>query len=285
MIADFLASWDLFHATYLAGWIIAALLGMTGVWVVAREQIFLGAAVGQASSLGVAVGLWLGSAGGMGSVHHHGLSDAWLSVLAVAAAIAAALVTGLAGRLFARRDSREAVTGWVFLLGMSGAILILAHSPHGADQIHRLMASTLIGATLGDVAVLAALLAATAAMLTATHRPLTLLALDEDMAAAVGLRVPLWNAAACLWLGLSIGLSMRVSGLLYTFGCLVLPALIARNLCRRTAAVFLAAPAVALAAAAVSFVLANHYDLPPAQVTVALLASMLPLAWMARWLR
>jgi hypothetical protein len=43
----------------------------------------------------------------------------------------------------------------------------------------------------------------------------------------------------------------------------VLPALIARHLCRRTAAVFVTAPAAAVAAAAVSFVLANHHQPSP----------------------
>lgn len=60
MIAAFLDSWSLFQNTYLAGWAIAVALAVTGVWVVARNQIFLGIAVSQASALGIAVALWLG---------------------------------------------------------------------------------------------------------------------------------------------------------------------------------------------------------------------------------
>jgi ABC-type Mn2+/Zn2+ transport system permease subunit len=44
VIDAFLASWPLFHTTYLAGAAIAVLLALVGVWVVAREQIFLGSA-------------------------------------------------------------------------------------------------------------------------------------------------------------------------------------------------------------------------------------------------
>jgi ABC-type Mn2+/Zn2+ transport system permease subunit len=83
-------------------------------------------------------------------------------------------------------------------------------------------------------------------------------------------------------LGLAVGLSMRVSGLLNTFGSLVLPALVAKNLCREVGSVFLVAPLIALGTGAVGFVLANYYDYPPAQMTVALLSLLLLLAWSVR---
>jgi ABC-type Mn2+/Zn2+ transport system permease subunit len=45
------------------------------------------------------------------------------------------------------------------------------------------------------------------------------------------------------------------------------------------------APATALVAATLGFVLANHYDLPPAHAVVALLCALLLLSWAARRLR
>jgi hypothetical protein len=61
MIAEFLSSWPLFHNAYLSGWLISVLLALIGVLVVARDQIFLGATVPQASALGIAVGMMFGS--------------------------------------------------------------------------------------------------------------------------------------------------------------------------------------------------------------------------------
>ena len=61
MIASFLDSWPLFQHAYVSGWLIGILLSLIGVLVVARDQIFIGAAVSQASLLGIAVGIWLGS--------------------------------------------------------------------------------------------------------------------------------------------------------------------------------------------------------------------------------
>ena len=78
---------------------------------------------------------------------------------------------------------------------------------------------------------------------------------------------------------------MRVSGMLYTFGCLVLPALIAKNLCREVRPLFLVAPLVAVSTGGIGCVLADATDSPPAQMTVALLSLALVLAWLIRWLR
>ena len=40
--------------------LIGVLLSLVGVFVVARDQIFIGAAVSQASLFGIAVGMWSG---------------------------------------------------------------------------------------------------------------------------------------------------------------------------------------------------------------------------------
>jgi ABC-type Mn2+/Zn2+ transport system permease subunit len=77
-----------------------------------------------------------------------------------------------------------------------------------------------------------------------------------------------------------VGLSIRVSGTLFTFGCLVLPALVAKHLVRDVQRLMILAPLVAIAAAVVGFVVANHLDTPPAHATVALLCGILALAWL-----
>lgn len=102
-------------------------------------------------------------------------------------------------------------------------------------------------------------------------------------AGAVGMRVTRWSLAVCPWLGLAVGLAIRASGTLYTFGMLVLPALVAKNVCREVRPVFLVAPLVGVGAALVGFVLANYYDFPPAQMSVALLALGLVGVWLLRW--
>jgi ABC-type Mn2+/Zn2+ transport system permease subunit len=124
-----------------------------------------------------------------------------------------------------------------------------------------------------------------AGLVAAARRRLLLFVLDRPMAEAVGMRVGRWTVFLAAGTGLVVGLALRATGLLYTFGCLVLPALTARSLCREIGSMFAVAPAVAVATATAGFVLANHYDHPPAQMTVALQAGALVAAWAARRVR
>lgn len=280
MIQEFFASWPLFHNTYIAGWLIAVLLSSIGVLVAARDQIFLGAAVSQASLLGIAGGMWLGSwplLAGCAWCR----SDGFLSLAGGGCAVLGALLTARSG---ARGASYEAVTGWVFLFASSVAILIVAGSPHGLEEVHRLLSSTIIGTTGVDVVVFSVLAAATVVGLAVWRAPIALLVMDPEMAGAVGVRVGRWDSLLSIWLGVAVGLSSRVAGMLYAFGCLVLPALIARDVCREMRGMFTVAPVIAVTASAIAFILANHYDYPPGQVTVALLGAALAALWVARWL-
>jgi zinc transport system permease protein len=281
MIASFLASWVLFHNTYLVGWLIAMVLSLVGVLVVARDHIFIGAAVSQASTLGIALALWVAS-GAMAEAFVWLDSEVFLAGMAVLCSVLAALLTARGGD--PGKESHEAMTGWVYLTSASVSILVVSHSPHGLEEIHRLLSSSIIGVTVGDVWTFGTLAAVTAVGLAVAHQRLLLWAIDPAMAAAVGLRVRCWAVLHAAWLGLVVGLSIRASGLLYTFGCLVLPALVAKNVCREVRPMFLVAPVVAVGTAAVAFVLAHAYDDPPAQMTVALLGLVLVVAWgVRRW--
>lgn len=276
MITRFLASWALFSHAYLTAWLSAILLSLIGVLLVARDQIFFGAAVSQAATLGIAVAMVLGEL--LPADHLAWLrSDNVLSAMAVSFSILAALFTARRGQTGS--ESHEAMTGWVFLGSASLAVLLVAHSPHGLAEIQRLLSSSLIGATAHDVWIFGVCTAGTVVALCLGHRRVLLLALDPAMAMAAGMRVTLWTVALTVWLGLVVGLSLRVSGTLYTFGCLVLPALIAKHLCREVRPLFYVAPLVALSFGALGCVLADATDSPPAQMTIALLSLALVIAW------
>ena len=282
MIHDFVSSWSLFRDSYLTGWLIAVLLPLLGVLVVARDQIFLGAAVSQASLLGIATALRLVSALGLASLSWLD-PDTFVSSVAGLAAVLAALFTARGGARSG--DSHESITGFVFLLGASGAVLLMAHSPHGMEEIHRLLASTIIGATQGDVIVFAGLVLATIGLVARSTAELLLLVMDPELARSLGMRVERWNLGLAMWLGLVVGLSNRVAGAIFTFGCLVLPALTARNLCREVRTMFLVAPLVGLVSAVVAFVLAHGLDYPPGQTAAVLQCLALAGAWAARGAR
>lgn len=276
MIEEFFASWPLFANAYLAGWLIAALLGAVGVLVVARDQIFLGAAVSQASMLGITVGIQVASAFSVMAVDWYDLDLFGSLSGGVFAVIGALLTVGVPRR---GRVTQEAVTGWIFAIGMGGSVLLVAHSPHGLEEVERLLASTLIGATSVDLAIFSLLGVATALALLGWWRSIVLVVMDPEMARALGVRVVLVERLLYVWLALTIAFSLRVSGLVYTFGCLVLPALFAKSVCREFRTMWIVAPSVALGSAIVSFVVAHSLDLPPAHVVVVMLGAWVALGW------
>jgi ABC-type Mn2+/Zn2+ transport system permease subunit len=279
MIAEFLDSWPLFHNTYISGWMIAILLSLVGVIVVARDQIFIGAAVSQASMLGLTSGMWVGRLTALSHSTWYQF-DAFVSVFGGLFAVLGALVTGNAGK-----ESREAVTGWVFAFGMSLSVLLVSHSPHGMEEVHRLLASTLIGASAADAVLFTIMAAVTVLAVAVWSAPILLLVMDPEMARAAGVRVALWDRLMYVWLGVAVAFSLRVSGMVYTFGYLVLPALVAKNVCREARSMFLVAPAVALLTAQAAFVFAHAYDFPPAHVAVATLVVLVAAAWARQRLR
>jgi ABC-type Mn2+/Zn2+ transport system permease subunit len=276
MIQNFISSWYLFHNSYLAGWLIGALLALIGVLVVARNQIFIGVAISQASTLGIALTMWLGGELPLIGVRTFP-GESVSPVMAVLLAVLAALLTVPRGA--DSKETPEAITGWVFLFAASGSILIVSHSPLGLEEIYRLLSSSIIGATASDVGIFMGLLSLTAIFVGINYDRLLLFTLDPAMAAAVGMRIRLWGLLIAVWLGLAIGLAIRTSGMLYTFGNLVLPPLVAKNWCREVRSMFLVAPLISLVIGVLGFILANHYDFPPAQMAVALLCLVLGVIW------
>lgn len=283
MIANFLLSWPLFYNAYIAGWLIGILLSLIGVLVVARDQIFIGAAVSQAATMGIAIGMVVGSLltsdeqSWVRSHIFHGIMGGLLAIFA-------ALFT-TRGSKTAGRESHEAITGWVFLVSVSCSVLLLSHSPHGLEEVNHILSSTIVGATATDVWLFAALTLITAGTLMFWYQPTLLVVLDPEMARAVGVPVGRWDAVLSIWLGIAIGFSIHVSGVVYAFACLVLPALIAKNLGREIRTMFFLAPLVSLGTGLVAFVLAHHYDFPPGQMATACLCFLLTVAWLVHYTR
>ena len=266
MLTEFIQSWSMLRDSYLAALLCGGLLSVLGVVVVGRAEVFLAAAIAQASVLGVALALAAG----------------WQnpSVPAVALSIAASLAAG--GRNRRGGLQREEMTAWTFLIASSLAVLLLSRLPLGMRSVQSILTSTILGATRTEVLLFAALTVVTLALGWLNAERLTLLIIDPVMAAAVGLNVGGWSMALSASIGLVTGLTMRSTGLLMTFGCLVLPALVAKNLCRAVKPMFVVAPIVGTTGVLAGLLFAHRFDFPPGQMIVALLCGALALAWLFR---
>ncbi|MEC7882375.1 MAG: metal ABC transporter permease [Verrucomicrobiota bacterium] len=269
MILEFLESWTLFSRTYISALLIGASLSLMGVVVVARGNIFVAAAVAQASMLGVALSLFFG------------IGQPVLS--AVFCSVGASLLIARKHQEGGASTSEE-MTGWIFLVGGSFSVLLLARMPYGLKEIQSLFSSSIIGASSSDIIVFGILLFIFVGFLVIWSRRLTLYLSDPVMASAVGSNIFLWSIGIASSLGLATGLAIRSSGMLFTFGAMVLPAQMAKIICRNISGMFLVAPVVALLSIMFGLVLGNYYDLPPAQTVVALMCFLLLVTWIFRWI-
>jgi ABC-type Mn2+/Zn2+ transport system permease subunit len=266
-VQDFLASWELFGDAWSVALLLALLLPIGGIVLVLRRQVFLAAAIGQTSTLGMAVAIWLGLAADGGDHAGH-----------AAAPLAFALAAGVATAVFAMRaltaggTSMEARAGWTFLLGGSASMLLLAERPHGLQEVTRLQLSSLLGAAPVDVLVGAAAVLITGIAVALRGRRVLLWAMDPATARMCGLRCGGYDVAIGSWLGLVSGFAIHATGLLFVFGLTLLPVLLARDLCRSLTAVLFVAPLAGATVTGAALVVAHLCDLPPGQTAVALLA-------------
>src|SRR5262249_9516426 len=156
---------------------------------------------------GVALCLWMTGMVSESTAEWLG-SDSVLSAMAIIFSVIAACVSSFVGQR--GRESHEAITGWIFLMSASVSVLVVSHSPHCLEDVQRLISSSIIGATDKDVWVFAGFLILSAVTVVIAGRPLLFLVMDAPTASALGMRTARWSALLAIWLGLSIGLSMRV---------------------------------------------------------------------------
>ncbi|MCX7887446.1 MAG: metal ABC transporter permease, partial [Verrucomicrobiae bacterium] len=199
--------------------LVALLCSYVGVFVVLRRAVFVGAALAQISSLGVAVALLL--CGCWGESAHGELP--WLAhPLAFILSVGAALVFAAQPR--ERRLSREAIIGIGYAAAGALVILTVAISAGAEAQAVNLLFGNVLTITWQDIYGLVALGVAVGGMHAAFFKEFLLVSFDPEMAQALGMRARRWNGLLFLTVGLTVAGTIRAAGALVVFAFLVLPA-------------------------------------------------------------
>lgn len=265
---DFLEAWSLFHDAWSVALLLAALLPLCGIVLVLRHQLFLSAAVGQAATLGIAIGLL-----GFEAVGPGGHADSLSLLFAV---LAGCLTAVLAMRALSVHDVQlEARSVCTFLAGGSLSVLLAAKQPHGLEHVKSLTLSSLLGASELDVWLAGGGLLLTLLLLWRCRGRVLLWATDPVTSQVHGSSLWRYDLLVGIWLGACTGFAIHATGLVFAFGVTVLPVLLARLLAHSLRAVLWLAPLLGVAATAVSLVVAHVTDLPPGQVAVGVLSLLM----------
>jgi zinc transport system permease protein len=256
--------------------IIGVTCGILGVWVVLRRIVFVGAALAQLSSAGIALAMLLGGLGvGLGL-----LTDQ----------LAIAVVVTLLGAVFFSVGSQrrlilpEATIGVAY--AVAGAVGVLLISKAVAGEAHDLfLQGSILGLTRKDV--LLQLVVAIPILLVhfVFYKEFLFVSFDPETARTLGYKVDGWNLLLYLTIGLVIAFAMQSAGVLLVFSFLVLPAVTGLLLAHSMAGTFAVAAISAGLATVMGFVASIPFDLPTGSAVIASSGLLLMAAWVVRRVR
>ena len=217
----------------VVGGLVAIVAAGAGIFTVLRGQSFAGEALGD-----------IGAAGGS-SAYLIGINSLW-GFLGID--IAAAAVMELIG--IQRARGRDVATGIVLGLGFGLAALFLylgttENNTTGAPV--QILFGTLFELPKSNLPLVLVFAAITVSVLTMLHRPLLLVSVSPELAAARGVPVRLVGIGYLLVMAVAVALSALTIGAILSTALLVGPAATALRLTARPHRAFLAAATVGVA--------------------------------------
>ncbi|WP_395091143.1 metal ABC transporter permease [Armatimonas sp.] len=259
---------DFMQRALVAGVAVGLIGAYLGVFVVLRRVVFVGMALAQFSSAGVALGLLFGLAPLLGSI---------------AMMLVGVLLLSL--RWSPRKVRQDTVIGLGYVLASAVTILLLAKNPRGETQLLDLLSGNIITVTAGDTLLTIAALVAVFVLHRLFAKELLFVSFDPDTAQAAGYNTRLWETLLTLSIGIAIAFSIHAVGILLTFGTLVIPAVSALLLTKRISHTFALAALFGAIPIPIGLYLSFIWDFSPGAMIVALSAVLLVLCGLVSKLR
>ena len=260
----------LFREALYGALVIAVACAVLGVYVVLRRIVFVGAALAQISSAGIALALWLGGAGILSGLATHPL------VLSIGATLLGVAFFALAGHGAIAPDAKIGAT---YALAAATGILLIAKAKSG--EAHDIfLQGNILGITRQDTLVLLAAVVPVLLVHAILFKEFLFVSFDRETARALGYRVRAWDLTLYLTLGVVIAFAMQFAGVMLVFNFLVLPAVTGRLLARGMRGTFFWSVTSAIVAATVGFALSIPLDLPSGPAIIGMSGVCLALAWL-----
>lgn len=259
---------DFMRRALLAGLVVGGVCAYLGVYVVLRRIVFVGVALAEMSSAGVALALLAG------------LSPMLGSVLVMLAGVGLVSV-----RWGGRRVRQDAFIGIGYVVASAAAILFLSKSPKGEGDLLELLFGNILTATASDIQATALALALVLLFHLVFYKELLFVSFDPDTAAASGYNARIWETLLYVTIGLTIAFAIHAVGLLLAFGALVLPAVTSLLLTRRMSGALATSVLFGLLPVPLGLYLSFVADLPSAATIIAVSFGLLVAAGVLSRLR
>ena len=267
------------------GLIIGFVAPLVGVYLVGRRMVFLGVALPQVSTAGVA-GAFFWHA--LFHQHEHHEGDFWLA-LSGSTVFTLAAILALAVWENRSRARAEERTGVLYAFAGALSLLLVASDRIAEIGILGLLKGEIIAIPTDELLVLAVGYAVIVAALWVFKKDLLLVSADRDLARSFGKKVLAWDLVLYLIIGTTISLGVLLVGPLVMFGFLIVPPLIAGRLTTGIRHLPLAASLFGGLTAFVGFAVSYKLDWPMGPTDVALVCVVLALVVTAQtvlgWLK
>jgi len=263
----------LFRDALYGALVIAVACSVLGVYVVLRRIVFVGAALAQLSSAGIALALWLGGQGLMLGLASH--------------PIAFALLLTIAGVLFFGAGSGrgrvppDATIGVTYAVAAAAGIILISKAKTG--EAHDIfLQGNILGITAGDTMTLIAVAVPVLLLHAIFYKEFLFVSFDRETARTLGYNVSFWNLLLYLTLGLVIAFAMQFAGVMLVFNFLVVPAVTGLLVSRGMAGAFFWSVFSAVLAAVIGFSISVPFDLPSGPAIIAVSGVLAVFAYLVR---
>ncbi|MFH1903277.1 MAG: metal ABC transporter permease [Candidatus Omnitrophota bacterium] len=233
--------------------ITAGVCSYLGVFIVLKRIVFVSVALAEVAGLGIALGFFLGI--------NYQLSAFLLTLLAI-------LFFWHHGEHL--RTHQESLVGVIYCLAAAFGVILIAKNPlahaHGLD----IVSGNFLYASRQEIMVLGFVAGVVMVIQCFFRKEFLSVSFDADFARSTGINARLWNFLFYLSVGFVISLSLKMSGLIFVFGSLLIPAMAGLVTGGRIEKIFLISVTFAVLLALVGFILSYYFDLPSAPAIVSL---------------
>ena len=261
------------------GLLIGFVCPLVGIFLVVRRLIFMGVALPQVSSCGIAFAFALHSwhlIPHMEESSEHGLALAGASLFTLATLVILSILDRK------QRGSTEGRIGTVYVLAGAWSILLLLKNPFGEHGLLERLQGKIIAVSNFDLVLTAAIFFAVVVCLIIFQKELLLVSYDREMALSLGKSAGVWDGLLFVMIGVTISLAVLSVGPAVTFGFLILPPLIAKNFVRTMRQFCVASSLLGAVSSVAGFWIAYEYDLPVGPTDIALLGIIYGLTFALR---
>jgi ABC-type Mn2+/Zn2+ transport system permease subunit len=252
---------------------------LVGVFLVLRRLVFMGVALPQISSTGVAFALslpmWLSAS----QPEHSGHSE-HLTAFVGSTVFSLAAILILAYLERRQRGLSEGRLGTSYVVAAALSILILSKNRYGEVGWLDLMKGEVITVSNFDFALTGISLGIVLLVLGLFHKEILLVSFDRAMAITLRKNVVFWDMVLYLLIGMTVSMAVLSVGPLISFGFLLIPALASHLLAHSLRQFTVIASILGGGAAFVGFWIAYAWDLPVGPTDVVVLGLFYAAVWL-----